>query len=77
MIEIGARGGGNFISSHIVPAMTGFDNYKILTEQTLGTKTDFSFNPDNHSKKCAVLEFLTLIQQIMAKKSKLWLVLNC
>lgn len=60
MIEIGARGGGNFISSHIVPVMTGLDNYKILTEQTLGTKTDFSFNPDNHSKKCAVLEFFDI-----------------
>ena len=36
LIEIGARGGGNLIGSHIVPLISGVDNYTYLIEKTLG-----------------------------------------
>ncbi len=36
LLEIGARGGGNRISSHIVPAMTGIDNYDMLIDMFTG-----------------------------------------
>lgn len=38
LIEIGARGGGNLISSHIVPALTGIDNYGILIDMFVGNE---------------------------------------
>lgn len=40
LLEIGARGGGNLISSHIVPAMTGIENYSILIDQFVTGDTD-------------------------------------
>ena len=40
LLEIGARGGGNLISSHIVPAMTGVENYSILIDQFVTGSTD-------------------------------------
>ncbi|MCD7715479.1 MAG: ATP-grasp domain-containing protein [Lachnospiraceae bacterium] len=36
LIEIAARGGGTRISSHIVPLLTGIDNYRFLIEAALG-----------------------------------------
>lgn len=36
LIETAARGGGNLISSHIVPRMSGVDNYGYLINKTLG-----------------------------------------
>ena len=39
LIEIAARGGGNLISSHIVPFMSGFDNYEYLINCCLGDIT--------------------------------------
>lgn len=36
LLEIGARGGGNLISSHVVPAMTGIDNYGLLIDMFVG-----------------------------------------
>lgn len=36
LLEIGARGGGAMISSHIVPALTGIDNYKYLIDMFVG-----------------------------------------
>lgn len=62
LIEIGARGGGNYISSHIVPRLTGVDNYKILIESVLGKKLDGNtVNIDNKlNRKCAVLRFFDL-----------------
>lgn len=40
LLEIGARGGGNLISSHIVPALTGIDNYSILVDQFVHGSTN-------------------------------------
>lgn len=56
LIEIGARGGGNFISSRIVPAITGFDHYQLLIDDTLGIRSDMSRIVTN-AGKCAVLKF--------------------
>lgn len=57
LIEIGARGGGNHISSHIVPLLTGIDNYDYLIKQSLGV--DFFWNVDEikSGNRCAVLRF--------------------
>lgn len=59
LIEIAARGGGGHISSHIVPYMSGVDNYQFLLECSLGN----SYNPDfrvrdEFKDNCAVLKFL-------------------
>jgi len=42
LIEIGARGGGVNISSHIVPALTRFDSEKFLLDISLGKDVIFS-----------------------------------
>lgn len=58
LIEIGARGGGNLISSDIVPCMSGYDNYEALIKMALG-ETDIkepTIAP-NLMNRCAVLEF--------------------
>lgn len=59
LIEIGARGGGNYISSHIVPCMSGIDNMGILIRMALGEKIDPAEVKihDELQKRCAVLEF--------------------
>jgi carbamoyl-phosphate synthase large subunit len=61
LIETAARGGGNLVASHIVPLMSGFDNYRFY----LNTATD-SKNPDSPvsiddklKEQCAVLHFFT------------------
>lgn len=60
LIEIGARGGGNFISSHIVPIMTNVDNYKILIDETLGNNSN-EINTNNELfDRCSVLKFFDI-----------------
>lgn len=58
LIEVSARGGGNLISSHIVPFMSGKDNYHYLLKCSLGeiTSPDFTISPDL-GNRCAVLRF--------------------
>lgn len=58
LIEIGARGGGNLIGSHIVPLISGVDNYTYLIEKTLGKETEetYSIN-EKYKKRCVVLDF--------------------
>lgn len=57
LIEIGARGGGNFISSHILPALCDIDIYRLLINSILKHETE-EITIDNASKsKCAVLKF--------------------
>ncbi|OQB25784.1 MAG: argininosuccinate lyase [Firmicutes bacterium ADurb.Bin182] len=62
MMETAARGGGNLISSHIVPFMSGVDNYEYLVNCFLGNgldvKRDFSV-ADRFKKRAAVLKFFT------------------
>lgn len=57
LIEIGARGGGNFISSDIVPCMTGIDNYQILIDAVINNDfKDVAISPELKDR-CAVLYF--------------------
>lgn len=58
LIEIGARGGGNLISSLIVPCLSGYDNYEALIKMALGESNirKPSIAPDL-ANRCAVLEF--------------------
>ncbi len=58
LIEIAARGGGNRISSDIVPFMSGIDNYEYLINCSLGKVTSPAFNiSDSHKHKASVLRF--------------------
>lgn len=59
LIEIGARGGGGYISSHIVPCMSGVDNLGILIRMSLGLPVEqgeISISPAL-KERCAVLKF--------------------
>lgn len=58
LIEIAARGGGNLISSDIVPYMSGVDNYKYLINCSLGniTSPDFTVS-ESLKERVAVLKF--------------------
>ena len=58
LIEIGARGGGNYISAAIVPIMSGVDNYRYLIDKTLGRQTDENLTVDKALReRCCVLKF--------------------
>ncbi len=58
LIEIAARGGGNLISSNIVPILSGIDNYKYLVNCSLGKIESNDFTPDSSRiETCAVLKF--------------------
>ena len=58
LIEIGARGGGNYIASTIVPLMSGVDNYKYLIDKVLGNETNEDLYVDEMLKeRCCVLKF--------------------
>lgn len=58
LLEIGARGGGAEISSHIVPAMTGVDNYSVLVEMFTGSPIEHPVRFDeDYESRCAVLKF--------------------
>lgn len=64
LIEIGARGGGNFISSHIVPFMSGADNYSYLIDCSLGKVKCLDFTiPSDRKSRCAVLRFFDVPQR--------------
>lgn len=60
LIEIGARGGGNMISSVITQFMSGYDTYKYLVECATGDvhNEDFSIG-DKFKNRAAILKFFT------------------
>lgn len=60
LIEIGARGGGNMISSVIAQFMSGYDTYQYLIECAIGNVygADFSII-DDYKSRVAVLKFFT------------------
>lgn len=61
LIEIGARGGGNFISSHIVNRLVKLDNYKILIAQSLGNKVSIDNDAlEFYKNRCCVLKFFDI-----------------
>ena len=58
LIEIGARGGGNYIGSTIVPLMSGVDNYEYIINKTLGRETNEDLFVDKRLwDRCCVLKF--------------------
>ena len=58
LIEIGARGGGNLISSHIVPYLSGIDTYQYLLECSLGKVSSPAFHVrEQYRDRCALLRF--------------------
>lgn len=58
LIEIGARGGGNMISSVVTQFMSGYDTYKYLIECSLGNiqEADYSVSPA-YIERAAILKF--------------------
>lgn len=71
LIEIGARGGGNYISSHIVPIMTDLNNYDILINETLKHKKDYNIKIDDKLKKrCSILKFFDIPKEHNGKSIK-------
>ncbi len=61
LIEIAARGGGNLISSHIVPYLSGVDNYDYLINCYLGKIPDLVMPATNkYRNRCAVLKFFDI-----------------
>lgn len=62
MMETAARGGGNLISSHIVPFMSGVDNYEYLINAFLGKNLDIAYDfsvKEECKDRAAVLKFFT------------------
>lgn len=57
LIEIQARGGGNFIATDIVPFISGIDSYTEQLKWAVGDETDINYNYDLLSERCAVLHF--------------------
>lgn len=57
LIEIQARGGGNYIATDIVPYISGIDSYTEQIKWAIGDDTDIDFSYDKLSSKCAVLHF--------------------
>lgn len=57
LIEIQARGGGNFIATDIVPYISGIDSYTEQIKWAVGDTTNVEYNYLNLSKHCAVLHF--------------------
>lgn len=64
LLEIGARGGGNLISSHIVPALTGVDNYGLLIDMFVGNEVKEKICQDQlHTDKVAVLNMFDTTEE--------------
>ena len=58
LIEIGARGGGNYISSDIVPIVSGVDNYEYMINTLIEGNLDADIEiSQNIEETCAVLYF--------------------
>lgn len=61
MIEIGARGGGNNISSIITPFMSGIDLYKLMIDYSLGKNLENRYLSIDKKffNRCAILKFFS------------------
>lgn len=57
LIEIQARGGGNFIATDIVPFISGVDSYKEQLRWAVGEEVDVDYSYEKLSSRCAVLHF--------------------
>jgi biotin carboxylase len=57
LIEIGARGGGAFVSSEIVPLMSGVDHYEYIINASLGIPNKNIVIDKSIKHRCAALYF--------------------
>ena len=57
LIEIQARGGGNYIATDIVPFISGIDPYVEQLKWCVGDEIDVDYSYDRLSPRCAVLHF--------------------
>ena len=57
LMEIQARGGGNFIATDIVPFISGIDSYTEQLKWAVGDETDINYDYDALTEHCAVLHF--------------------
>lgn len=57
LIEIQARGGGNYIATDIVPFISGVDSYKEQLKWAVGEEVDADYSYEKLSSRCAVLHF--------------------
>ena len=57
LIEIQARGGGNFIATDIVPFISGIDSYTEQIKWAVGDDTNVDYCYDELNDRCAVLHF--------------------
>lgn len=57
LIEIQARGGGNFIATDIVPFISNVDSYTEQIKWCLGIPSTVNYNYSQLSSRCAVLYF--------------------
>ena len=57
LIEIQARGGGNFIATDIVPFISGIDSYTEQIKWSVGDETNINYDYNSLSEHCAVLHF--------------------
>lgn len=60
-VEMACRGGGNLISSHIVPWMSGLDTYTILLDALRGININLVSTP---TTRCASLQFFEFRDEI-------------
>lgn len=71
IIEMAARGGGNWISSIIVPWMSGIDTYKYIINCSVGKGIDeHFFVRENCKNHCAVLKFFQTDREGVVKEVK-------
>jgi len=57
LIEIQARGGGNFIATDIVPFISGIDSYTEQLKWAVGDDVHVGYDYGNMSEYCSVLHF--------------------
>lgn len=57
LIEIQARGGGNFIATDIVPFISGIDSYTEQLKWAVGDDVHVEYDYGNMSEHCSVLHF--------------------
>lgn len=57
LIEIQARGGGNYIATDIVPFMSGIDSYTEQILWAIGEDPNIDYSYDDLTSRCAVLHF--------------------
>lgn len=60
LIEIQARGGGNFIATEIVPFISGIDSYTEQIKWSVGGSVNVDYDYGRMMSRCAVLHFFDI-----------------